>query len=232
VIERPSFFQLLLACYGISPFFMIILRSVVHLTESSMYNLKQCDYGDLDFVFIEFLAKEAESAEISSHGLNIQLVIDFKTQREIVIPLSVAMASTHSSYSLTSRLLDYCFQKSNRILRLLGIILSKCSSFPCDIWPIFAFSHNSPIQGLQSHHLNQTFSLTFWYRVDSSICQAASVSLDIIRFFDHKQTLTISSLGDLFVIKSDRNRLRTFVETICSIPPNQWCFIALIFRYF
>jgi hypothetical protein len=236
LIDRPAPLQLLMACYGSSAFIGAILTILKNLTNASAHNVVQCHKGNLDIIFLEFLAKESRSAEIRYDGFVISFSIDLRMQNELMIPLFIEMALYVSSHAVAARCIELIIGGNQTVTRILSTVLGRMTQLPSRRAPCCTLSRLHSLSGLDGSQLSKTFTLAFSFRLDLMLFRADNPSVDLLTITNSDDTtffaisLTMRSKWGLLLTYIHDQR-KTILPISENLICNNWHFIALVFRF-
>jgi hypothetical protein len=192
IIHRPVFLQLLFACYGESPFMHTILEILPNWTHASLINSVRCHEGDVDLFLLEILSADSETVSLFHNGLTIVMTVSFDDQESLVIPLLVSIASYSSSYSIAAKFVDAASKGNLRVLRVLARIVSSLRIISRPVFEMRPISPNPVITGLHGRHFGDSFTLSFWFRIDALACEFIPAELTLVSVTARKNMPSLS----------------------------------------
>lgn len=231
-IERPELMAFVMSCCRSATMFRLFVKKLQILTAQSLYNVRQCQKGELDQILIKFLEQEKEGrAKFQYRGFDLCLSFDKENLNSVMIPLLVQMCCYYPSQGAAVNLLDLCRRGNNTAILVMNKILSHMKVMPAKMARLGCFKENVVATGLKGSDLQGEFTLCCWLRIDLSMSIASNSAIDLVHIVDSRGwSLSLFLNQQAIVLKYERERIKTVVQVVHVCPANRWFSLAVSFK--
>lgn len=226
LIQRPSFLPLMFAALGKDETkmneFLLFLRTITKNT--SNYNMHKLHEGGVDSLLLKWLK---HGSPVLHKGAKIHISM----QRQLALEILELIAATVSDSSVARKFLNAINSAEDRdIISVLHNSLHLSQRWFSNEFTIGTVAPFGKVYDIMSKDIQGSFTISFWVYLDTSVLVGLTSIVNIVSFWDKKDTtFSISLINDSLFVVYDGRAEKLLLSLFQRMSSNEWTHFVVMF---